>query len=221
MASTQQQTGRTSLRLYHHPFSINARRAAMAALQLGAPVELVFVDLQKRENHQPQFLRMNPNHKVPVLEDGDFYLWESSAIMQYLADKTPRQTIYPTDLRARADVNRWLFWCAQHFTPAVGILNWENAVKKMIGLGGPDPAEVKRGEGLVTEFAGILDAHLAGREWISGAALTLADLSIAAPLGATAHARLPVQQFRNVQQWLARVQALDSWKKTQLPQGPA
>src|SRR5271156_214863 len=149
------------MRLFHHPLSMNARRAVMTALQLDAPVEMVFVDLQAQEQLQPQFLRLNPNHRVPVLEDGDLRLWESRAIMQYLADKTPRQVIYPTDVRARADVNRWLFWCSQHFTPAIGILNGENAIKPMIGRGGPDPVEVKRGEMLFAEFAVVLDAHLA------------------------------------------------------------
>jgi glutathione S-transferase len=74
----------------------------MTALQLNAPVELLFVDLAAQENLKPQFLQMNPNHRVPVLEDGDFRLWESRAIMQYLADKTPGQVIYPTEVRARA-----------------------------------------------------------------------------------------------------------------------
>ncbi len=74
----------------------------MTALQLETPVELVYVDLQKQEQSQPAFLRMNPNHRVPVLEDGDFYLWESRAIMQYLADKTPGQSLYPSDVRTRA-----------------------------------------------------------------------------------------------------------------------
>jgi glutathione S-transferase len=202
------------MRLYHFPMSLNSRRAVMTALYVGAPVELVLVDLAKREQLLPQFLRMNPNHRVPVLEDDGFYLWESHAIMQYLADKTPGQTIYPTDVRARADVNRWLFWNAQHFMPAVSILNWERAVKGFIGLGGPDPAEVKRGEGLVTELGGLLDAHLAGREWISGSTLTLADLAIGAGLGATERAQLPVKGFANVQAWFSRVQALDVWKKT-------
>jgi glutathione S-transferase len=202
------------MRLYHHPFSLNARRAVMTAIHLGVPVELVLVDLSKREHLQPQFLAMNPNHKVPVLADGDFHLWESYAIMQYLADKTPGQTIYPTDYRARADVNRWLFWCSQHFSPAIGILNWENAVKGMIGLGGPDPAEVKRGEALFDEFAGLLDAHLAGREWIVGSSLTLADLAIAAALGHAGPAKLPVTQYANLQKWLGPVQALEAWKKT-------
>jgi glutathione S-transferase len=205
------------MRLYHHPYSFNARRAVMTALHLDAPVELVFVDLQKGEQRQPQFLKLNPNHKVPVLEDDGFLLWESHAIMQYLADKTPRQTVYPTETRARADVNRWLFWCSQHLSPAISILNWEHAIKGLIGLGAADPAEVRRGEQLVRDFGGILDAHLAGRDWICGNSLSLADIAIAAPLAATVPAKLPVTDLSNLQRWFAGMQTLEVWKKTALP----
>jgi len=202
------------MRLYHHPFSFNARRAVMTALHLRVPVELVFVDLQKGEQRQPQFLKLNPNHRVPVLEDDGFVLWESHAIMQYLADKTPRQTLYPTDTRSRADVNRWLFWSGQHFSPAIGILNWEHVIKGILGLGAADPAEVRRGEQLVREFAGVLDAHLTGRDWICGEALSLADIAVATPLAATVPAKLPVTDLPNLQRWFARMQTLEVWKKT-------
>ena len=205
------------MRLYHHPYSFNARRAVMAALHLNSPVELVFVDLQKGEQRQPQFLKLNPNHKVPVLEDDGFVLWESHAIMQYLADKTPRQTVYPAETRARADVNRWLFWSGQHFSAGIGILNWENVIKGMLGLGATDPAEVRRGEQLVREYGAILDGHLAGREWICGDAVSLADLAIATPLAATVPAKLPVTDFGNLQRWFAQVRALEAWKKTATP----
>jgi len=202
------------MRLYYHPVSLNARRAVMAALQLDAPLDLVLVNLQAQEQLEPRYLKMNPNHRVPVLEDGDFHLWESRAIMQYLADKTPGQTLYPADVRTRADVNRWLFWCSQHFTPAMSILNWENVIKPMIGRGAPDPVEVKRGETLLAEFAAVLDAHLAAREWICGSSLTLADLSIASALGCAVPAKASVSQYPNMQEWFGRVQALDAWKKT-------
>ncbi len=202
------------MRLYHHPFSPNARRVVMTALHLGLPIELVSVDLAKGEQRQPHFLQMNPNGKVPVLQDGDFYLSESHAIMQYLADKTAGQTLYPADLRARADVNRWMFWSAQHFQPATSILVWERLVKGLLGLGAPDPIEEQRGEKLVAELAEMLDAHLAGRLWLCGADLTLADLAVAAPLGYTEAARLPVTELASLQAWLARVQRLEAWKKT-------
>lgn len=204
------------MRLYYYPWSMNARRAVLTALHLNVPVELVAVDLAKGEQRKPEFLRLNPNGKVPVLVDGDFKLWESHAIMQYLADKTPGQTVYPADVQARADVNRWLFWSAQHLTPAVSVLNWERAVKPMLGAGAPDPVEVARGERLIDQCAPVLDAHLAGRTWVAGEQLSLADLALATPFAATAHAQLPVMQYANIQAWLARVQALDAWKRSAL-----
>ena len=204
------------MRLYQHPMSANARAATMAALQLKAPVELVFVDLHKGDQHLPEFLNMNPNHRVPVLQDGDFYLWESRAIMQYLAEKTPGQTLYPTDLKARADVNRWLFWTAQHFAPAISVFFWENVVKGMIGRGAPDPVELQRGDRLFNEFAAVLDCHLADRKWIAGPDLTLADLSIAAAYACAAPGKAPVAWYANIQKWFMRVQRLEVWQKTEL-----
>ena len=118
---------------------------------------------------------------MPVLDDDGFVLWESHAIMQYLADKTPGQTLYPTGLRERSDVNRWL-WCAAH---------------------------------LMREHGGVLDAHLATREWISGDALTLADYAIAAPLADSARAKLPVEGLNHIQRWFAGVRAQEAWKATE------
>ncbi len=202
------------MRLYHHPFSPNARRVVMTALHLGLPIELVSVDLAQGEQRQPHFLRMNPSGKVPVLEDGDFYLSESHAIMQYLADKTPGQTLYPPELRARADVNRWMFWSAQHFQPATSILVWERLVRGQLGLGAPDPLEEQRGEKLVADLAETLDAHLTGRAWLCGAGLTLADLAVAAPLGYLQAARLPVGGLPALGAWLGRIEQLEAWRRT-------
>jgi glutathione S-transferase len=199
------------MRLHYHPQSRCSQRVLMTARHLGLEPELVLVDLYKGGHRSPAFLALNPNHAVPVLEDEGFVLTESFAIMQYLAGKVPGQGLYPAEPRARADVDRWLFWCAQHFAPAVAILNWENSIKPAIGAGPADPAEVAEGEALVTEYGGILDAHLAGRDWICGPAVTLADLAIAAPLADTGRARIPVTGFPDLQRWFARVQALDCW----------
>jgi glutathione S-transferase len=205
------------MRLYYHPFSSNARRAVITAIELAAPVELVLVDLPKREHRQPAFLARNPAGRVPVLEDGSFLLPESHAIMLYLAEKSAGQTLYPSDLQARMQVNRWMFWCAAHFQPAISVLNWENVVKKLLGLGGPDASEIIRGERLVQETAALLDSHLASREWVAGPAMTLADISLATPLMTMAPAKLPVTQFKHLQSWFARMAARDSWQRTAAP----
>ena len=208
------------MRLHHHPFSSNARRAVMTAHHLaahheGAPkVELVLVDLGKGQQRSPEYLKLNPTGRVPTLEDGEFVLTESQAIMAYLADRTPGQTIYPSELRARADVNHWLFWCAHHFAPSVAVLNWERVVKGVIGAGPADEKEIARGERLVTENLRVLDQHLEGREFLSGKTLTLADLSVSTPLMSIAAAKLPIESSKNVLRWFASMQELPAWKAT-------
>jgi glutathione S-transferase len=205
------------MRLYHHPFSTNARRAVMTAMELDTPVELVLVDLPKREQRSPAFLARNPAGRVPVLEDGSMILPESHAIMLYLVARAPNQTLYPSDLAGQAQVNRWMFWCSAHFQPAISVLNWELFVKKVAGLGEPDAAEIARGERLVGEFASLLDSHLASREWVAGNNMTLADLSIATPLMALKQARLPVAPFKHLLSWFARMEARESWQRTKPP----
>jgi glutathione S-transferase len=201
------------MRLYYHPLSSNSRRVVMTAIQLDLPLELVTVDLLNGEHRGADYLRRNPNGKVPMLEDDGFLLWESHAIVQYLANKTPGQQLYPVGIQARADVDRWLFWSAYHFTPAVGFITRERVSKRMVGgSGDPDPIEIARGEALLASAAGALDIHLHGKTWIAQDRLTLADLAIAAPLMHTAAAKLPVVTYDSLQAWFSRIQELDCWK---------
>ena len=205
---------RLKMRLYYHPLSANSRRVVLTAKHLDIDIDLVVVDLLKGEHRSPEFLKLNPNGKVPLLDDEGFLLWESHAIMQYLADLVPGQDVYPVEARHRADVNRWLFWSAYHFTPAVGTISRERVSKRLVGgTGGPDPLEVKRGEELLVAAARVLDAHLDGKTWIAQDKLTLADLAISAPLMHTLAANLPVAGFPHMQAWFSRVSMLDAWKR--------
>lgn len=203
------------MRLYHNPLSSNARRVLLAADHMKTPLDLVTVDLMSDADRK-RLVELNPNSKVPVLEDGDFLLWESCAIMQYLADKTPGQTLYPQDVQVRADINRWMFWGCQHFAPAIGVLTWERLWKGMTGNGAADPVQVARGERELAIFGSVLDKHLAGREWLAGSAPTLADYAVAAPLMYMEKADIPVQQYQNMMRWLRQVQELPAWKNTEV-----
>lgn len=204
------------MRLYHHPISFNARRAVMTALHLGVDVELVLVDLAKGEQKKPAFVEMNVSGKVPVLDDDGFFLAESHAIQQYLADKTPAgEELYPKELRPRAEVSRWLFWSAHQLSPSVSVLNWERVVKGAIGLGAPDPSLEKRGEVLVGDTLRALEAHLSGRTWVALDRLTIADIAIATPLMTAVPARLPLDDFPRISAWFERVRALDAWTRTE------
>ncbi len=203
------------MRLYHHPLSTCSRRVRLAAQHLGVPLELVTINLAKGEQHAPHFVALNPNHQVPVLEDGDFVLWESYAIMQYLADTVPGQTLYPADARRRADISRWMYWCGQMLMPGAGALNWERLYKALTGQGAADPAVEAHAEAGLRKAGQVLDQHLASRQWLCGDALSLADFAIAAPLADQHRSRYPLQGFGHLQAWLQRVQALPAWGATE------
>jgi len=202
------------MKLYFHPLSGNSRRVLLVATHLEVPLEKIVVDLSKGEQRGAPHLGRNPNGRVPVLEHDDFVLWESRAIMQYLADLTPGQTLLPTDARGRADVTRWLSWCGAHLAPACAILMMENVVKGLTGRGPADPVEVARGEALFAQAAEILDAQLAGKTWVAQDRLTLADYSLAAGLAMAGPARMPIAPYEHLRAWLGRVQELDAWKRT-------
>ena len=203
------------MRLFHTPFSSNARRVVITAEELGVPLDLVEVDLMSQDDRK-RLAEINLNCKVPVLQDGDFLLWESCAIMQYLADQTPGQTLYPAGAQARADVNRWMFWGCQHVAPAIGVLTWEHIWKGMTGNGDADPRELKRGAADIAEYAPVLDKHLSGRQWLAGESLTLADIAVAAPLMYLEPARLPLKGYSNIMRWLGQLQKRESWQHTEV-----
>lgn len=203
------------MHLYHNPLSGSSRRAWLTAVHLDIDLELRIVDLSSGEQQSAEFLALNPNGVVPVLVDGEFVLTESHAIMQYLADKAPAQSLYPTSLQARADVNRWLFWCAQHFSPAISIFNWEHFIKPMIGAGSADPVELIRGEALIAQYASVLDRHLRNRQWVVGSEITLADFALGASLMHAESAKVPLARYPALQDWLTRVRSLPAWLHTE------
>lgn len=202
------------MRIYHHPISSNSRRVAMLAKHLNVDAEFILINLASEADRR-RLLEINPNCKIPVMEDEGFLLWESCAIMQYLADKTPGQTVYPQALQARADINRWMFWATQHLAPAVGVLTWERIWKGYVTGQGPDPREEERGESELADYATVLDKHLAGRQWVVGDSLTLADMALAAPLMYHRQASLPLDGYPHLLAWFGRMQQLPAWQQTQ------
>jgi glutathione S-transferase len=137
------------MRLYPFLLSPPCQKVVALAYEVGVPLELVAVDLFRGESRTPEMLGKNPHGKVPILEDGDFVLWESNAMLGYIAAKADRNDLAPTTARERADVDRWLSWHGEHFGPAIGKVAFERVVKKR---GAPDRAIVEKGsEAFVTE----------------------------------------------------------------------
>jgi glutathione S-transferase len=121
------------MELYVLPPSPRALKVIALKNHLGLDCETRLVDLSKDEHLTPEFARLNPNKKMPVLVDEDFVLWESNAILHYLASKKPESGLWPAEPQRQADVLRWLSWKSAHWdTQACGAIGLERGSKMVL-----------------------------------------------------------------------------------------
>ena len=201
------------MKLYYFPPSPNTRKVHAVAIHLQIPIDLKLVDLEKREQHNPEFVQLNPTGRTPVLQDGDFILWESTAIMQYLASQVPN-SLWSENPQIRADIMRWQSWQLAHWAPACQPLQFENFVKSLLQLGEPDPQVVQQASDRFHKEAISLNKHLADREYLVNGTLTLADFSVASDLTYAVPAQFPLADYPHIQAWYARIEQLAAWQQT-------
>lgn len=202
------------MKLYVNPLSSNSRRVQVVASYLGLRLETVVVDFGRGEHRSAEFLKLNPNGAVPVLEDGGHVLTESRAIIHHFAAKKPEARLVPTDPVEFAEVLRWQFWDAAHFSPPNGTLFFQRILQPMMG-GDPDESRVRDAETQLSRYAQILDAHLEGRTWLVGRTLTLADFTIAASLMHATAAGVSLEPYPNLKSWHDHIHELDAWQATE------
>lgn len=198
------------LALHGFPMSPNTRRVRIALEEVGAPYEFVAVDLMAGAHRSDEYKALNPTMRVPVLVDGDFRLWESNACLHYLAERFPEKGLLPGDPAGRGEVHQWMFMNAAHLSPAVA-----HVFAHTIRL--PEdqriPKLVENGRLEIDRCLGPLDARLAGRDFVLGATLSVADLSIAPTLGYAPMLGIDLGRFPNVAAWMGRIQARESWQR--------
>jgi len=202
------------MKLVGFPPSPRTWQARAVAAYLGIPLAFEFIDLTKGAQHAADYRALNPTGRAPVLVDGDFKLWETAAILQYLASQKPN-TLWPDDARTRADIMRWQSWEIAHWTGAAcQPLTLERVVKAIVNAGQPDEAIVARALEAFHREAKVLDAHLATRPYLVGDAITLADFAVAAPLFYAERAAMPLADYSKIREWFGRVAALPCWGET-------
>ncbi|HET9069056.1 MAG TPA: glutathione S-transferase family protein [Amaricoccus sp.] len=202
------------MKLYMHPASITSRIVRLYIAEKGLAVEEEVVDLFSGAHHQEPFVTVNPNRLVPVLEDGDFRLTESAAILIYLAEKNGFPE-YPADLALRARVNEVMFWASFNFYREWGY-----------NLGYPqlfphhkratDEAHrvvVEWGRDKASFWLQVLDSHWLGdgRTWLTGEAITVADYYVGGLVALGDLIRWDFGKTPKVAAWLGRVKGLAAW----------
>lgn len=167
------------MKLYVVAGSGNCRKVQATISNLNITVDIEYLDMLEGELATPEYLALNPNGKVPTLVDGDFTLWESNAIMQYLADKVPDSTLFSQEAHIRADIIRWQCWELAHFNNALGSLAFESVFKPRLLEQKPVQATIDAAVESLKSFAAVLETHLADRDYLVGNNITLADYSMA------------------------------------------
>jgi glutathione S-transferase len=191
--------------LYCFGESGNAYKCALAMTLAGYPWTPRFVDFFGGETRQPAFHALNVMGEVPVLVDGDEVLTQSGAILDHIADRTGR--FLPAGLER--ECWRWVLWDNHKLSTQIG------TVRFLLNFLPPN----KRPAAAVTDFLqgrlraalGVLDAHLAGRDWIVGRDVTVADLSCCSYLFYPEPFGFDRAQWPNIDRWLGNVAALPGW----------
>ena len=163
------------LKIWGRINSINVQKVLWCCGELNLQFDRVDAGMQFGVNNTPEYKAKNPNGLVPMIDDNGFLLWESQAIVRYLARKHGLGSLCPTDERVCADADRWMDWNATTVWPNLRPVFW-NLVRT--------PPE-KRDMALVatslkglTASMAILDAHLAERHYVTGAAFTMGDIPV-------------------------------------------
>ena len=204
------------MNFYYHPASTASRPVLLFAAESGINLDLKLVDIFKGEHHQSAYTERNPNALVPLLEDGDFRLTESSAILKYLADKVD-SPLYPKGLQQRARVNERMDWFNTQISRdyCFGLVFAQLLPHHKRRSDEAQGGTVQWGQERSKVWLKVLNDHILGpgNTFVCGNSITIADHFGAGLLTLGEVIGCDFAAYPYVQGWLARMKALKSWKQ--------
>lgn len=192
--------------LHEYAASGNCYKIRLTAAHVGVPLERRQYDIMKRETRTPEFLaNVNPNGRIPVLQDGDRFLAESNAACFYLADGSE---LVPTDRYERADMLHWMFWEQYNHEPNIATLRFW---KGWVGLDALNDAQRmqivgKREAGLAA--LDLMDRHLERQQWLAGGRFTVADICLFAYTHVADEADFDLEVYPSIVRWMEDIMSM-------------
>ena len=207
-----------ALKIYATPLSANGRKVLAVCRQLELNPEIHEVNVYRGEGRNPAYLAINPSGKIPALIDGEFMLAESNAILLYLAEAHGGNQLSSSYAQQRGRIAQWLFWESAHWQPALIAFLSEVVGHRLLPERVPRPRQGPDwSSALVQPVLKTLETALGSTAFLTGAAPTLADFSVAGMTTYFKAAAFPFQSFPNIAGWYARIEAFESWRGTQSP----
>ncbi|MBV9460956.1 MAG: glutathione S-transferase family protein [Bradyrhizobium sp.] len=188
------------------------RRVLALAKHLGLQVEYVHMDFRAGEMRRPDYAALNPNMRAPTLVDGEYVLWESSAIMAYLSAKADADLWPADDIAKQIEILRWLSWNDHHWAPAVAPYYFEHVVKPTFQNALPDRSALPSKAAAVQTCARVLNTHLEGSKYVAMNHLTIADFQLASMAAYWRVSEMPFGDYPAIVEWLDRLTDLPAWR---------
>nr|WP_315849428.1 glutathione S-transferase family protein [uncultured Rhodoferax sp.] len=184
--------------------SLNVRKVVWAAQETGVAFTRSDAGMAYGVVKTPEYLAMNPNALVPTLQDGDFVLWESNAIVRYLCAKYGDATLYPQDLGARFDAERWMDWQQTTLNRDSGgaFAQWFRTPADQ-----RDAAVIARSTANTEPAMAQLNDHLADRAYVGGAHFSMADIPVACDVHRWFGLPQPRPAWPHLERWFAGILA--------------
>lgn len=192
--------------------TMNGYKPVIFLEEAGMPYDLTFIDFAKKEQKAPDYVKLNPNGRIPTIVDrsnDDFTVFESGAILWYLAEKTGQ--FLPTEAKARSEVLQWLMFQMGGVGPMMGQAMYFQRIAAPNGQ--DEPFAIKRYVDESRRLMEVLDARLAGREWLAGEAYSIADMATYPWARAYTWAKVSVEGLNNLNAWFDRIDARPAVQK--------
>jgi glutathione S-transferase len=192
------------LKVWGRITSVNVQKVVWCLDEIGLAYERVDAGGSFGVTKTPQYLAMNPNALVPVIEEDGFVLYESNAIVRYLAARYSAGVLWPGDPRRGADVDRWMEWQSTAFTPAMRDAFW-HLIRMPAAERNAAAVEASRKE--CERLAAILDAHLAGSRFLTDNGFTAADIVTGCAAHRWLNLPLPREPRPHLERWYAELKS--------------
>jgi glutathione S-transferase len=187
------------LKIYGSDLSSPANKVRFAANALNLQSEYIKVNLREGEQRKEWFLKLNPASKIPVIDDNGFVLFESNAIIRYLADKI-NSPLYPKELKDRAVVDQWIDFGSMHVGLAMSKVLYNRVFYKLRGES-VDERSLQDGLEFLKKFLPVVDEQLAKNNYIAGKNFTIADINLLALLDPSEIAQVDIKSYNHLNIW--------------------
>ena len=176
--------------------------------ELGVPYETMHLDFSKKEHKGEEYLKLNPNGKVPTMIDDGFVLWESVAINYYLMEKYNAVQFVGTTLQEHAEVNKWNIWAITHLSESFHPIVMQKYTNT------PDSEATKNARDIeLPRYLSVLENHLADKQYLALGKFTLADITAMSVVNVAEFANFDLSVYPNIRTWMGRLAERDAFKR--------